>query len=61
MIQRATVDGRPATVVYVDKDFEPTTAEAAVMVKVIFDDGEVRFGYRDGGAPAGSNQGGVNL
>lgn len=46
MIERATIDGRQATVAYFKAAFEPTTREDATAVKVLFDDGEVRFGYR---------------
>ncbi len=43
MIERYTVDGREATVAYVDDKFNPTTQGKATLVKVIFDDGEVTF------------------
>jgi hypothetical protein len=46
MIQRETVEGRPATVAYLDHDFEPATPETATLVKVMYDDGETAFGSR---------------
>ena len=46
MITRDTIEGRPATVAYINDRFEPVSADDATMVKVIFDDGEVRFGIK---------------
>jgi len=46
MITRETIDGRPAVVAYINDDFEPMSPEEATMVKIIFDDGEVRFGTK---------------
>lgn len=56
MIERVTIDGRQATAAYVDKDFEPAARADATMVKVVFDDGEVRFGYRTGDVPAATTE-----
>jgi len=46
MIKRMTVEGRMATVAYVTNDMEPVSPDDADMVKVVFDDGEVRFGVK---------------
>ena len=46
MITRDTIEGRPATVAYINDRFEPARADDATMVKVVFDDGEVRFGIK---------------
>lgn len=47
MIERTTVDGKPATVAYLKGDFVPATKEDHTFVKVIFDDGNVVFGYKE--------------
>jgi hypothetical protein len=44
MIEKTQVDGQPATVVYLDKDFNRVLPDDAMMVKVVFDDGRVVFG-----------------
>lgn len=41
MIERQTIEGRPATVAYLTANFEPAEADTAELVKVIFDDGEI--------------------
>jgi hypothetical protein len=46
MIKRMMVEGRPATVAYITNNFEPVSPDDADMVKVAFDDGEVRFGVK---------------
>jgi len=43
MIERTVIMGKPATVAYLDGDFAPVNREAAILVKVIFDDGKVLF------------------
>lgn len=43
MIERQKVDGRDATVAYLNLDMEPTTVDDAELVKVIFDDGQILF------------------
>lgn len=43
MIERTEVSGRPATVAYITKDFEPADKKTAQLAKVIFDDGDVVF------------------
>lgn len=42
-LNRVTVEGRPATVAYFDRDGKLTTPEAAVRAKVVFDDGTRLF------------------
>ena len=44
MIERDVVDGRPATVAYIDLEFNPVDRANATFCKIIFDDGEVIFG-----------------
>ena len=46
MITRMEVEARMATVAYVNNEMEPVSPDDADMVKIIFDDGEVRFGVR---------------
>jgi len=43
MIERHTIDGREATVCYIDDSFNPTTRDKASFVKAIFDDGGIMF------------------
>jgi hypothetical protein len=44
MIERATIDGRPAVVAYLDENMAPTTRDRAVLIKVRFeDDGGIVF------------------
>src|SRR5262249_32077357 len=38
-----TIDGRKASVAYLDDDFEPVDPDAATLMKVVFDDGEMAF------------------
>ena len=40
MIERATVDGKPATVAYIDDKFNPVEKAVATLIKVRWDDGE---------------------
>jgi hypothetical protein len=40
MIEKTEVDGRPATVIYLDADMIPVTRDEATLAKVLFDDGE---------------------
>jgi len=40
MIERTEVDGKPATVAYIDDKFQPVEKDQAVYIKVLFDDGE---------------------
>lgn len=47
MIETTTVEGRPATVAYLKRDFTPVDAVGAEMVKILFDDGEMRIAYRE--------------
>lgn len=44
MIERTIIHGRPASVVYVDDQFNPVQRDAATLIKVLFDDGGVVFG-----------------
>jgi hypothetical protein len=39
-LKRIRVDGRDASVAYLDNDFEPVEFENATIMKVFFDDGE---------------------
>lgn len=43
MIERQVVQGRPATISYMTDNFEPSSKDAATLIKVVFDDGEVLF------------------
>lgn len=45
MIEHMTVEGRPATVVYLKRDFTPVESKNAEMVKILFNDGDVRIAY----------------
>jgi hypothetical protein len=54
MIERQTIGGRDATVAYLTSGFEPTTTDAAQLVKVIFDDGETLFLRPEGPKPKGT-------
>ena len=47
-IVRTEVNGEPATVVYIDDNFNLTSQEAATAVKVMFDNGDVLIGRFDG-------------
>lgn len=40
MIEKQTIEGRPALVAYLDDDFEPVDQDKATLVKVVFDDPE---------------------
>jgi hypothetical protein len=44
MIERTTIEGKSATVVYLKNDFSPCASADADMVKVLFDDGNQIFG-----------------
>lgn len=46
MIERTTIDGKPATVAYLKGDMTPASKEDHTHVKVIFDDGTVVFATR---------------
>lgn len=46
MIEHTTVEGRPATVIYLKRDFTPVEQAEAEMIKVLFDDGGVKIAYR---------------
>jgi hypothetical protein len=48
MIIKTEIDGRPATVQYLNLDREPTNEEDADMIYVIFDDGETMWAYTVG-------------
>lgn len=43
MIERQDVEGRSATVAYLTADMQPVGKAKAELVKILFDDGEVRF------------------
>jgi len=40
MIEHTTVEGKPATVAYVDDKFNPVDKDKATLIKVRWDDGE---------------------
>jgi hypothetical protein len=40
MIERQTIDGREATVQYLNEDLTPSNDRNAPVVRVVFDDGE---------------------
>lgn len=42
-IEQRTVDGRQATVCYLNSDFDPAERADATMAKIIYDDGDVAF------------------
>lgn len=39
------VEGRPATVAWLDENFNVTTPEQATLAKIYFDDGEQMFAF----------------
>jgi hypothetical protein len=41
MIERTMVSGRPATVAYLTRDFQPADKDTWELAKVLFDDGEM--------------------
>lgn len=43
MIEQQTINGRPATIGYLDRNFNPVDKESAAIVKLSFDDGETIF------------------
>jgi hypothetical protein len=43
MIERQTIEGRAATVAYLDRDFDPASKDNWSLAKIIFDDGEIVF------------------
>jgi hypothetical protein len=43
MIEKTEIEGRPASVAYLKTDFTPADKDDAELIKIIFDDGEVRF------------------
>jgi hypothetical protein len=44
MIERQTINGREATIAYIDRDFNPVDKDTpGHIAKVVFDDGEVLF------------------
>jgi hypothetical protein len=56
MIERQEVGGRPAVVAYLTAKFEPTDKDAAQIVKVVFDDGEIRFLVPSSGRPGAGGE-----
>jgi len=40
MIEHTTVDGKPATVAYIDDKFNPVEKGKATLIKIRWDDGE---------------------
>jgi len=46
MITYETIDGRKATIAYINDELEPVDRDEATMIKIIFDDGEIRFGVK---------------
>jgi len=45
-ITRETIEGRTATVTFINDDFVPVEPDDATLIKIIFDDGEIRFGVK---------------
>jgi len=43
VIVRTEIDGRKATVAYLTKDMNPAEQKDAELIKIVFDDGEIRF------------------
>lgn len=43
MIEQQTIDGREATIAYMDMDWNPVGKDDAELVKIVFDDGEMLF------------------
>ena len=43
MIEHQMIDGRNALVVYMNEKFEPSEKDSAVLIKVIFENGERIF------------------
>jgi hypothetical protein len=43
MIERTEIDGKKASVAYLNKDFTPATKDDYELVKVLFDDGNMMF------------------
>lgn len=43
MIERKEVDGKPATVEYMDKDYKPCKKEVAVKIRVRFENGSTKL------------------
>ena len=43
MIERKTIDGRPATVAYIGMNFEPASRAAYAYARILFDDGDSLF------------------
>lgn len=46
MIERQDVDGREATVAYLDNHFDPVSKAGAKIIKLMFDDGDIYFLFR---------------
>lgn len=47
MIEQVTIDGKKATVAYLNDDMTPATKEDHTLVKVIFEDGTLMFGRKE--------------
>ena len=45
MIERSEIDGRSCAVQYLTRNRQPTDKANAEMVRVVFDDGDVMWGY----------------
>lgn len=43
MIETTMVNGKPATVAYLTRSFEPCEAEKAELVKIIYESGDISF------------------
>jgi len=50
-IEQTTIGDRKATVIYLKDDFEPGSADDHVMIKIIYDDGDIEFATRKAAAP----------
>lgn len=43
MMEYQTIDGRKATIIYLGKDFSPVDKEDAVLIKIVYDDGDTAW------------------
>jgi len=46
VITKEVIDGRPAVISYINDSLEPVNRDEATMIKIIFEDGEIRFGVK---------------
>jgi hypothetical protein len=48
MIEHAVIDGRKAVVIHMNDEFEPVERSKETLIKIMFEDGEVRFAVPSG-------------